>query len=107
MPPRSVRTAAVVDRIGPTPGSQHIVPLGPDGAAEVGYVLALAVRGPGPSPEQLTAWTRGARVSLCVRYAVPVERLFASIGHLGSDILEAWFPELRFRHLGAYDTEYS
>jgi hypothetical protein len=54
------------------------------GSAEAAYVLVLAVTGPRPSDELLAVWLRGARASWCVRYAVPIERLFAAIGHLGS-----------------------
>jgi hypothetical protein len=54
------------------------------GSAEAGYVLWLGVFGPKPKQEELAAWVRGARSSWCVRYSVPVERLFALIGHAGS-----------------------
>lgn len=54
------------------------------GSAEAGYVLWLGVLGPKPNEEELAAWVRGARASWCVRYSVPVERLFALIGHTGS-----------------------
>jgi hypothetical protein len=54
------------------------------GSAEAGYVLWLGVFGPKPNEDELAAWVRGARVSWCVRYSVPVERLFALIGHTGS-----------------------
>jgi hypothetical protein len=70
MPP-----ASLVDAIGFGVGA---------GSAEAGYVLGLAAIGPRPSDETLAAWMRGARASWCVRYAVPIERLFAAIGHLGS-----------------------
>ncbi|HEY0328693.1 MAG TPA: hypothetical protein VGC77_06285 [Rhodopseudomonas sp.] len=54
------------------------------GSAEAGYVLWLGVFGPRPNEAELAAWVQGARVSWCVRYSVPVERLFALIGHTGS-----------------------
>lgn len=54
------------------------------GSAEAFYVLLLGVLGPQADDEELQAWLRGARLSLCVRYAVPVERLFALIGHTGA-----------------------
>jgi hypothetical protein len=54
------------------------------GSAEVVYILALAIFGPQPDPEEVARWARGAAVSLCVRYTVPIERLFALIGHTGS-----------------------
>lgn len=54
------------------------------GSAEAGYVLVLAIVGPKPAPDELAAWVRGAQHSWCVRYSVPIERLFALIGHTGS-----------------------
>jgi hypothetical protein len=53
------------------------------GAAEVVYVLvvgSLAKR----DQEREAAWAAAARESLCVRYQVPIERFFATIGHVGS-----------------------
>jgi hypothetical protein len=54
------------------------------GSAEAAYVLALGIIHPQVDPDELRAWMTGAAVSWCVRYAVPVERLFALIGHVGS-----------------------
>jgi hypothetical protein len=54
------------------------------GSAEAAYVLALGVIYPQVDPNELRAWMNGAAVSWCVRYAVPVERLFALVGHVGS-----------------------
>lgn len=54
------------------------------GCAEVAYVLLLGIFGPRVAEEELRAWMRGAAVSWCVRYAVPIERLFALVGHTGA-----------------------
>jgi hypothetical protein len=54
------------------------------GSAEAAYLLGLGVFGPRPPPDQIAAWARGAESSLCVRYRVPIERLFALIGHIGA-----------------------
>jgi hypothetical protein len=54
------------------------------GCAEAGYVLLLGIFGPQVDEAELRAWARGAAVSWCVRYAVPIERLFALIGHIGA-----------------------
>jgi hypothetical protein len=54
------------------------------GCAEVAYVLLLGIFGPEVDEAELRAWVRGATVSWCVRYAVPIERLFALIGHTGA-----------------------
>jgi len=54
------------------------------GSAEAVYVLSMGVFGPPVDPDKLQAWVRGAAVSWCVRYAVPIERLFALIGHIGA-----------------------
>jgi hypothetical protein len=54
------------------------------GAAEAAYVLALGIWKPQVDPDELLAWIEGAGVSWCVRYSVPIERLFALIGHVGA-----------------------
>jgi hypothetical protein len=54
------------------------------GSAEAAYVLLLGIIRPQIDPDELQAWLRGAAVSWCVRYAVPIERLFALVGHVGS-----------------------
>lgn len=54
------------------------------GSIEAAYILSLTLVGQGPSPAQLEAWIAGARLSLCVRYMVPIERLSALLGHVGS-----------------------
>jgi hypothetical protein len=54
------------------------------GSAEAVYVLSIGIFGPAVDPDKLRAWVRGATVSWCVRYAVPIERLFALIGHIGA-----------------------
>lgn len=54
------------------------------GGAEAAYVLGLSLFGPQPTPAALNAWARGAEMSFCVRYMVPIERFFALIGHAGS-----------------------
>jgi hypothetical protein len=54
------------------------------GCFEAGYVLLTGIIGPQADPDELLAWVRGATVSWCVRYAVPIERLFALIGHIGA-----------------------
>lgn len=54
------------------------------GSAEAAYVLLAGAFGQRPDPDEIAAWARGAAVSLCVRYTVPIERLFALIGHLGA-----------------------
>lgn len=54
------------------------------GAAEAGYVLLLGIIGPKPPADELRAWIAGAAQSYCVRYSVPIERLFALVGHTGA-----------------------
>ena len=54
------------------------------GSAEAGYVLGIGIIWPQRDPAELAAWFKGATVSWCVRYAVPIERLFALIGHVGA-----------------------
>jgi hypothetical protein len=54
------------------------------GSAEAAYVLGLGLFGPRSTPTALNAWIKGARVSLCVRYSVAIERFFALLGHTGS-----------------------
>lgn len=54
------------------------------GSAEAAYVLVIGILKPQIDPDELRAWVNGAAVSWCVRYAVPVERLFALIGHVGA-----------------------
>jgi hypothetical protein len=53
------------------------------GSGEVIYVLGLGFFTK-TDPDALAAWTRAAADSLCVRYQVPIERMFALIGHVGS-----------------------
>jgi hypothetical protein len=53
------------------------------GSAEVVYVLAAGSLAK-PDPQKEVAWARNAWNSFCVRYQVPIERLFAVIGHIGS-----------------------
>lgn len=60
------------------------------GSAEAAYILVLALITPPPSPEVLATWERGARVSLCVRYMLPIERFFALVGHTGARGLVAF-----------------
>ena len=67
------------------------------GCSEVIYVLVSGITAK-RDPEREAAWARGAAVSLCVRYQVPIERLFALVGHVGSRGvvyagLHAKFPE--------------
>jgi hypothetical protein len=52
-------------------------------SAEVVYVLVKGIRSPGGA-RVVEEWERGARVSLCVRYSVPLERLVAGVGHVSS-----------------------
>ena len=47
-------------------------------------VLVFGILTPRIDPDVLRAWIDGATVSWCVRYAVPIERLCALIGHVGS-----------------------
>jgi hypothetical protein len=54
------------------------------GSAEAAYVLLIGVLGARPDPAEIAAWARGAAVSWCVRYTVPIERSFALIGHIGA-----------------------
>jgi len=54
------------------------------GSTEVVYVLVIGIIWPQLDQEELAAWLRGGTVSWCVRYAVPIERLFALIGHVGA-----------------------
>jgi len=60
------------------------------GSAEAGYILILALASPPPSSEVLARWERGARISLCVRYMLPIERFFALVGHAGARGLVAF-----------------
>ncbi len=54
------------------------------GSGEVVYILALSLSGAAPPDDVVAAWLRGARRSFCVRYAVPIERLSAVVGHAGA-----------------------
>lgn len=53
---------------------------------EIVYVFGSAIREHlrGPDPEQLEAWMRGARRSGWVRHMLFIERLSATLGHVGS-----------------------
>jgi hypothetical protein len=67
------------------PSSGNIIAFGVGaGCTEAAYVLGLGLFGPRPSRAVLDAWVSGAEVSICVRYMVPIERLFALFGHTGS-----------------------
>jgi hypothetical protein len=56
------------------------------GCVEALYVVILAVilGARGSDPDNEAAWAAGATVSLCVRYALPIERVSALLGHAGS-----------------------
>src|SRR6266508_2004481 len=71
---RSWRGAALADVVAFGAGA---------GSAEVVYVLILGAVTK-RDPEVLAAWARAAAHSLCVRYATPIERFFALLGHVGS-----------------------
>ncbi len=53
------------------------------GSAEVVYVLVTGALAE-PDTQKEAAWARHAWNSFCVRYQVPIERLFGVIGHIGS-----------------------
>jgi hypothetical protein len=62
----------------------HIVAFGAGaGCAEVLYVLIWGSFTRADEGKQ-AAWARSAASSLCVRYTVPLERVFALVGHTGS-----------------------
>lgn len=52
--------------------------------AEVIYVVGLGFLKREADPAALDAWAQAARRSLWVRFTVPIERLLAGIGHVGS-----------------------
>jgi len=82
-----VELAAAAAYLVTLPGATLIEVLGfgvGAGSAEAAYVLVLGVISPQVDEDVLRAWVDGATVSWCVRFAVPIERLFALIGHVGA-----------------------
>ncbi|MDO8931794.1 MAG: hypothetical protein Q7U97_05310 [Rhodocyclaceae bacterium] len=56
------------------------------GSTEVLFVLAMAIREHirGENPKSVEEWIAGARVSLMVRHMFFIERLSATVGHVGT-----------------------